>query len=159
MVIEVNIPYFIGNFQPEIICILASILTIMPTEVIDSHFYNLIRMIRGLQDNNVVFMNYIENDWTWIKFEREDEKITVSELKRKHDNLVDGNSLNPELVAVDYFENAELVSEEYIIDYSQFVSEVNSKLIDFINILKSTNMLLVKNKHLQRVIEYYNLIL
>jgi hypothetical protein len=124
---------------------------IMPTECIDLHFYNLIKVIRKLSYENIAYMNYIENDWTWIRFELVNDKVVVCELYRKHNSIENFSFSKLDQVNEEYFKDAKVVSKMYEIDYSQFVSEVNYNLKKFVAILKETNELQSYNKHLVRL--------
>lgn len=143
---------YLVYFEPNILSA-----DIMPTELVNVHFYSLIDVIQCLNNNKVAYMPYIENNWTWVKFKVSGTNIYVSELKRKCSSK-DTRTCN---VSKEYFDYdyTELINGPFIIDAKQFIEEVNTNIITFVETLKDANPLNLKNNSLKKIINYYTKII
>jgi|GEM_PF-3065832 len=128
---------------------------LLPSELVDTHFALLLSVIKNLDKKTNVYIKYIENAWTWLKFEIDESTIKIQELEC-YDSGDDGEfSSNVVIGEHARFESVKLVKGSHLVKKHLFLEEYNRALSGFINKLRSVNKLILQSKHLRTLMAYY----
>lgn len=128
---------------------------LLTSEQVDTHFGLLLSVVTNLDQKTKVYTKYIENSWTWLKFEIDESTIKIQELECY--DSVDDEGFSSSVVIGEHvrFERAKHIHGPFIVEKVCFLEEYNGALKMFIDDLRSANELILESKHLRNLMEYY----
>lgn len=127
----------------------------LTSELVDTHFGLLLSVVTNLDQKTKVYTKYIDNSWTWLKFEIDESTIKIQELEC-YDSVEDEGFSSSVVIGEHVrFERAKHIHGPFIVEKVCFLEEYNGAIKRFIDDLRSANELILESKHLRNLMKYY----
>lgn len=125
----------------------------MFSELLLTHFDLLIDVFNLINSHDYIALKYIENSWSWLEIQVENETLIISELNYEISSLKD-------LVQTDRFllKNASYGSFSKIRTHkNDFLSEIRIKTINFIEDIQGINGSILGSVYFSKLLNFYNI--
>ncbi|WP_261302913.1 hypothetical protein [Paenibacillus andongensis] len=120
------------------------------SEIISTHFSHLIEAYKCLKKSNYVAVKYIENPITWLEICKQDDLLTISELRFLMVGRMKVIEINKELLIG--ARKSEIIDQT--INWKQFEDELINKTKEFVTELKTINPILLEIPYFKDIVEF-----
>ncbi|AIQ59281.1 hypothetical protein [Paenibacillus borealis] len=119
------------------------------SELILTHFYLLIDACNSLNSYKYIALKYVENCWTWLEIQVDDEVLILSEKNDEipYKYLIQTNKSLLENAPYGSFANIR-------IHKSDFVNEIRAKIVEFIKEIQAINSELLKSVYFSKLLRF-----
>ena len=120
------------------------------SEIISTHFSNLIEAYKCLKRSDYVAIKYIENPITWLEICKQGELLTISELRCFIVEGMKAIEINKELFIG--ARKSEIIDQS--INWKQFEDELINKTKDFVTELRTINPLFIEIPYFKDIVDF-----
>ena len=120
------------------------------SEIISTHFSNLIEAYKCLKRSDYVAIKYIENPITWLEICKQGELLTISELRCFIVEGMKAIEINKELFIG--ARKSEIIDQS--INWKQFEDELINKTKDFVTELRTINPLFIEIPNFKDIVDF-----
>ncbi|ASA22400.1 hypothetical protein [Paenibacillus donghaensis] len=123
------------------------------SELILTHFKLLVDVYNTLKSSDYVALKYVENPWTWLEIQADNDNLVLNELKYEIvplESLICTDKFLLKDAPYDSFSNVKIHKND-------FFSEIRNKIINFVLDIQAINSEILASAYFSSVLNFYNI--